>query len=268
MFSRINKSILLSILIFVLFPLTANAQIVINEFSSGTTSDWIELYDVSTESTDLSSYKLMDSGTNNKILSGTISPSGFISFSFSNWLNNGGDTVRLFKNDVLVDSIPYGGSDQVCTAGASESIGRYPDGNNTVERFSTQTRDFSNNSTTLNPCPTPTPEPTNTPTPTPTPTHTSTATPNPTAAPTKTPVSTSTKSPTPKPTIISSPSSTSEELVLGIQNSTYTPQASPEEEASSEKNFPIFPVILIVTGFLCIAGAVFFFIKNNVKKGN
>ena len=108
----------------------------------------------------------------------------------------------------------------------------------------------------------PTPTPTNTATPTPTPT----ATAAPTATSTKTPIPTSTKSPTPKPTTTSSSASNPEELVLGIQNSTSTPQASPEESAEEKKKFPVFPVILIAAGFLCIAGALFFFIKNNVKK--
>lgn len=108
----------------------------------------------------------------------------------------------------------------------------------------------------------PTPTPTETPTPTPT------ATATPTATPTKTPTPTPTKSPTPIPTATSSPTSTPEQLVLGMQetNNTFTPQASPEEEVVPGKKFPVFPVILIVTGFLLIFGAVFFFIKNNVKK--
>ncbi len=104
--------------------------------------------------------------------------------------------------------------------------------------------------------PTPTPTLTPTATPTSTPTSTPTKTSTPTATPTKTPTPTPTKSPTPKPTPLQSPSGQAEELVLGIQNSTSTPG----------KKFPVFPVILIVAGFLCIAGAVFFFIKNNVKK--
>jgi hypothetical protein len=109
--------------------------------------------------------------------------------------------------------------------------------------------------------------PTSTPTDTPVSTPTSTPTPNPTTAPTKTPTPTPTKSPTPKPTSTSSPTPTSGELVLGIQNSSPTPVAS-SEEATTSKNFPIFPVILIVTGFFCIGGGIFFFIKNNVKRGN
>lgn len=107
----------------------------------------------------------------------------------------------------------------------------------------------------------PTPTPTSTPTPTPT------ATATPTATPTKTPTPTPTKSPTPIPTTTSSPTSTPEQLVLGVQetNNTFTPQASPEEEVVPGKKFPVFPVILIVTGFLLIFGAIFFFITGFKK---
>lgn len=116
--------------------------------------------------------------------------------------------------------------------------------------------------------PTPTPEPTATSTNTPNPTHTPTSTPNPTAIPMKTPIPTPTKSPTPRPTPTSSLTSSPEELVLGVQNSTPTPETLIEGEVVTQKKFPVFPVILIVTGFLCMAGALFFFIKNDVKRGN
>ena len=110
----------------------------------------------------------------------------------------------------------------------------------------------------------PTLEPTSAPTNTPT----STAIPNPTVVPTKAPTPAPTKSPTLKPTVYSSSTPASEELVLGIQNNTVTPSPTPEEEVATGRKFLVFPFILIVTGFLCIAGAVFFFIKNNVKKSN
>ena len=119
---------------------------------------------------------------------------------------------------------------------------------------------------------TPTPEPTATPTNTPTPTPTVTS--NPTATPTKTSSPTPTKSPTPKPTPLQSPSGftpmvhtegQAEELVLGIQNiSTSTPTS--QEEIVEKKKFPLFAVILISAGILCIAGALFFLVKENAKK--
>jgi hypothetical protein len=111
---------------------------------------------------------------------------------------------------------------------------------------------------------TPTPEPTATPTNTPTPTPTVTS--NPTATPTKTSSPTPTKSPTPKPTPLQSPSGQAEELVLGIRESLVTPEATSETLTNEKKKFPLFAVILISAGILCIAGALFFLIKENAKK--
>ncbi len=110
----------------------------------------------------------------------------------------------------------------------------------------------------------PTPTPTETPIPTTAPTVTPTI--NPTPTPTKTSTPAPSKTPSPRPTLDSVAVETSESLVLGLRDTIFTPEASPEDEDVEEKKFPVFPVILIVTGFLCIVGAVFFFIKNNVKK--
>jgi len=165
------------------FPQKIFAQVVINEFSSGTTSDWVELYNTGSQSIDLSTYILTDSGTNTKNLQGTLNGGSFISFSFSNWLNNStADAVKLFNNSALIDSIYYGSENQVCFAESNNSIGRYPDGNNTIDRFLSPTRDLSNNSVTLYPCPTPTPTFLPTPSPTPTLTPSPTPTPTPTKA--------------------------------------------------------------------------------------
>lgn len=256
----INKLILF--ILFVLFffvPASVHAQVVINEFSSGTTSDWVELYNTATEAADLASYKIMDSGTNDKVLSGNIPSGGFISFGFSNWLNNDGDTVRLFNNTDLVDSISYGGDGQVCLAGSGESIGRYPDANSTIERFLTPTRDSSNNSAILNPCPTPTPEPTpaSTTAPTNTPTPTSTATPASTKTPTPIPI----KTKTPTPTATSVESATPESLVLGLQGEEGSP--SPVASPEAKNKIPLISFIFIFLGLGFIGGAGYLVYRNS-----
>lgn len=247
------------------FASEVSAQVVINEFSPLSSPDWVEVYNTSTELADLSVYKLQDAAGNTLPLSGTILPSGFATFNWSNRLDNGGDTFSLYKNSDITMTVTYGGQGNVCLPTSLGSIAWIPDGGNTYDRLFASTKGTTNGTSFTDPCPTPTPEPTNTPTPTPTPTRTSTATPSPTPAPTKTPsTSLRTNSPTPTPlrsasgqaTLKPTPTPTSEELVLGIQNSVSTPG----------KKFPVFPVILIVAGFLCIAGAVFFFVKNNVKK--
>ena len=246
-----------------MFASAASAQVVINEFSPLSSPDWVEVYNNSTESANLSTYKLQDAAGNILTLSGTILPSGFAAFDWSNRLNNDGDTFSLYKNSDVVMTVTYGGQGNVCIPSSLGSIAWIPDGGNTYDRLLVNTKELSNGLSFTDPCPTPTPEPTSTSTATPTSIPTSTPTPTPT--PTKTSTPTPTKNPTPKPTITPSSISTSEELVLGIQNATSTPEVSLQEETETGKKFPVFPVILIVTGFLCIAGAVFFFIKNNVK---
>ena len=258
--------------LFVFTP-KVSAQAVINEFSVLPTDkyDWVELYSPTT--IDISGWKLADETGVFEIIPGGTSLGPGIYYTVTKYqrLDNDKDTIYLYdQSDNQKNVIKYGYVGEVCLPSADGSIARIPDGGNTYDRLLTNTKSLTNGISFTDPCPTPTPEPTSTPTPTSNPTNT----PTPTATPIKTPSTslrtnsptpTSTKSPTPKPSNSPLPTSNSEELVLGIQNSTSTPEASPEE-VTSEKKFPIFPVILIVTGFLCIAGALFFFIKNNVKK--
>lgn len=118
------------------------------------------------------------------------------------------------------------------------------------------------------PLPTPTPGSTSTPTPmnisSPAPTPTKTPTPASTATKTPTPLATATKSPTPKPTPVGSVESAAvgEDLILGLRNELNPTQSPSSPEAKSGKKFPVFPVILIISGLLCIGGAVFAFFKN------
>lgn len=261
MFSRINKSIILSILIFVLFPPTTKAQVEINEFVPAASPEWVEFFNASDSANYIKTYYidddtnfLDDAGSSaKKILSGLdISNFQYPFINLSSFLNNTGDSVVLFDPvGNIMDQYTYSEN-----PGDGVSIGRSPDHTGAFTILSSSTKGNENSAPLILP----------TDTPTPTPTHTPTATPNPTVAPTKTPTPTPTKSPTSKPTTSSSPTSTSEELVLGIQNSAVTSSPTPKEEVIDKKKFLVFPVILIVAGFLCIAGAVFFFVKNNVKK--
>lgn len=278
MIKVVKYLIFVFVFLFVFTP-KVSAQVVINEFSSfNYPGDWVEIYNYSPDSIDLSYYVIRDFTETQKVpLSGILTSKSFAVFDLKDYLNKTGDVIRLIHiTDGAEDTQPvmtvcYGdkvGECAVIKVGCyplkNGSVGSYPsNGGNTFERFATDTKNNTNENAQLDPCPTPTPNPTNTPTPTPT--HIST--PVPIATATKTPTPTPTKSPTPKPSGSSLSTSNPEELVLGIQNSTSTPQASPEEEIIPRKKFPVFPVILIVTGFLCIAGGLFFFVKNNVKKG-
>lgn len=249
-------SCLASLVLLFVFCTRIKAQILINEFSQGSTSDWVELYNIATVSADLSTYKLMDSGTNDKSLTGSISPGGFISFSFSNWLNNSTpDGVRLYNGDTLVDSIFYGAENQVCFASDTGSIGRYPDGGNTIDRFLISTRDSSNNQASLFPCPSPTPNIS----PTTAATTAPTLTPLPTSSnvPTSTPAKTYASKPSPNPT-----SQILGEEVKQTPGADALNSASVPLESDSKKNFPYFAVIIVLTGLALIGFSFFLAFKK------
>ncbi|MCX6705506.1 MAG: lamin tail domain-containing protein [Candidatus Woesebacteria bacterium] len=265
---KVLKYLIFVFIFLFVFASKVSAQVVINEFQVAP-DQWIELYNKGDLDIDISSWVIDDNGGSEKyiISSGiTLKSKKCLSFQSGNfnWNTTSRDTVKLL-NTSLVPEEEYS---YVSGQGNNVSVGRVVDGEGDLVILSNSSRDSLNSTGESCLAPTPTPSPT--------PTHTPTATPNPTATPTKTPsTSLRTNSPTPTPTksptpgattSTSPPTSTPEELVLGIQNSTSSPSASPEEEVIDKKKFPVFPIILIVTGFLCIAGAVFFFIKNNVKK--
>ena len=243
------------------------AQIVINEFSSATTSDWVELYNQATESAQLDGLQIRDSTTNAKDLSGEIAPGGFYFISFYNRLDNGGDVVKLVgASETVLDSIAYGGTDNICLPDEAGSIGRIPDGSQNIVRFQNSTQNSSNNSALISACPTATPVPTATlaPTPTftPTPKLTSTPTPTPTS-PSSTPTSTPTKSITPTPTKAptpeESPDASDSGEVLGSQSAepVFYPLESFEASSTSspedKEKANLLPIIL-----LCLGGALLF----------
>ena len=58
-------------------------------------NDWIELYNSSSNTIDLTNWTLVDSTSTIKTLSGSISANGFIAFDVTNRLNNGGDSIYL-----------------------------------------------------------------------------------------------------------------------------------------------------------------------------
>jgi len=53
-----------------------------------------------------------------------------------------------------------------------------------------------------------------------------------------------------------------ENLVLGLRNELNPAPSSSSEAAETGRKFPVFPVILIISGLLCIGGAIFAFVKN------
>jgi len=70
--------------------------------------EWVEIYNDSSETTDVTGYTIRDSTTSNKqLLSGTIPPQSYFVYSFdNNFLNNtSADIIKLIdKNNNLIDS--------------------------------------------------------------------------------------------------------------------------------------------------------------------
>ena len=260
-----NKLLLIPFLgIFLLFfPTIANAQIVINEFSSATSDDdWVEIYNTTTSYVDLSTYVLQDVAGNTKGFSCILAPNGFNVVPWSNRLNLAGDTVKLLNGTTVVNCVAYGdGARQKCEdkenvdidgLGSGEFGTRSVDGSGSWIKSAVNTKDGPNDGGSKNPnaiCSVPTPTPTPIPTPTPTPTP----------IPTKTPTPTPTKPPTPKPSpkeeVVFESQTSNNDQILGLREQLKT-QEPEEKEEGSKKKFPILPVILIIVGvgFMGFAG--------------
>jgi len=125
-------------------------NIVVNEFYSYGSSDWVELYSGESGNIDLSGWVIDDEAESVMltISSGTsISPGGYLVFNVGERLNNGGDTITL-KNPSgnLVDSVSYGGnsSNDVSIPGSGESANRCPNGTGSWTILSTLTSGSAN----------------------------------------------------------------------------------------------------------------------------
>ena len=124
-------------------------NVVINEFLAHTDPpdcDYIELYNHSTQSVDLSSCILTDDPTTNKFVlpSGTIiPPRGFVYYSSTNMnfnLNKTGETI-YFKNpdqSRVLDAVAFDGQEN------GVPMGRWPDGASPFYRLSAKTPGASN----------------------------------------------------------------------------------------------------------------------------
>lgn len=175
-------------ILFLLFTsyVYASGDVVINEFlpnpsgPSNEDTEWIELYNASPSTVDLSGWKLddIDNGGSSPyvIASGmSIPASGFLYFEKSQTnvgLNNTGDTVRLIDlSGSVVDSYSYSSTTE------DVSIGRTSDGGGLFATCQSSTKNATNA------CSEPTPTPTSAPTPSLTPTVATHPILNPTSAP-------------------------------------------------------------------------------------
>jgi hypothetical protein len=271
------NSLLISLFLLFLFPQSIFAKVTINEFSSGTNNDWVELYNTpdATESANLAEYVLKDSLDSNigGELSGNLPAAQWQVIDVGSRLNKDGDTVRLFKNNDLntsIDSISYGVEGSICAASETESIGRLPDGSGNFVRFSAQTKQLANSSSqSICPTPTPTSTPTNAPTSAPeattAPTTAPTATPKPTvkpASPQGGPTATPKKSPSPSSS--ASPEATSQVLSAATTSPSASPTPKPKENTVFNKN-SLIQIIFIGLGSIFVIASAVSFLRTRFK---
>jgi len=252
----------------------ASSTVVINEFSSQTSPDWVEIYNNSDAAVDLSSYGLTDAANNPKSFNCILAPHGFSIVDWSNKLNNAGDTVFLKLGDETVDCISFGdGADDSCpeefgptlaNPSADQVGSRIPDGG-AWQLTAASTKDAPNDVSSKpagavcsTPTPTPSPTPTISPTSTPKP---ATATPAPTntSTPASTPTSSGVK---PSPQVLAAADEGSDEFQpevnLDIIDMTATSEAeinaspSSQPQKSGGKNLPV--VIISAAGIILMLG--------------
>ena len=266
--------------LFVLSTFPVLAAPTINEFSSADSSDWIEIYNSGTEVVDLSLYRIRDLTTNNKLdLSGSLTPSGFASFDWSNKLNNGGDLIKLvlISDESTVDQVSYGNQGGLTAPGSTQTGGRQTDGGSSWVVFNSSSKNTSNNSSSIFSPPTATPTKTPTPTKIPTPTKSPTPTKIPTVAKAS---SEDAKTPTPKISSITNPSSYSTKIANSAKISIYSKPASQlatikslEVDVKKEEEVKVlgtrdhdFSFIPIVGGIFLLAGAGIWFVFKNLEQ--
>lgn len=212
----------ISVFFFLLFfpsPVFAAPNIVINEFSSATNPEWVELYNLDSTASSLNGWVLLfqdNPETSQKISFGSsdaIAGNGYrvVEHSYTGtqaWLRNDGDVIILkgLSGDVVVRYGDVSGA-EVEAPNSSQSVGRSPDGTGGWTVLNSVTQGSPNSSPVPSPSPTSTPTPT--PSPSPSPTTKPTATPKPTAT------SKPTTAPTPKPTSSVTPTPTGQILMTG-----------------------------------------------------
>jgi len=124
----------------ILAPAKTNAtaitsHLVINEIfpSPSSGSEWIEIYNPTGSTIDLTDWKIKDSDLHVKALSGTIASKSFIVFDVSNF-NNTGDTAYLIdSSDSEVDAVEYS-----ITINSNYSYARIYDADDTFEERSSE----------------------------------------------------------------------------------------------------------------------------------
>lgn len=252
---------------FFIFSKEARAQVVINEISPSSDTEWVELYNKGGAPQSLQGFSIFfgDSPTTTQKYQfcndDQISGAGYKLISLTaHYLNNSGDTVILKNTDGVVDSTSYGTGKIVGVPSSTQSITRQPDGGDNWVITDTP---FPLGDVASFNCPTSTPTPTPTSTPTPTPTLSPSPTPTVIPLPTKTPSPTFLKVQNPSPTNSSS-------QVLAAREE-LKPSVSLSEKpgiTKTQTKFPIIAGILIVGGIVFVGLAIFPFLRERLKAYN
>jgi uncharacterized repeat protein (TIGR01451 family) len=101
--------------------------VVINEFAAKGT-EWIELYNPTATTVDLTNWYVSD-GEGNETIAGTLPPGGYLSWNTVLGLDNSGDEVMLYdSNDTLVDEVAYGTHGGAPIEPTGDSVARTPNG--------------------------------------------------------------------------------------------------------------------------------------------
>lgn len=174
MFNQMKLWLFIPFLFFIVSKV--KAQVIINEFSSNSDPEWVELYNSFNEIVNLTEWKITDGNTSTSddlILNGCIANQGFRSFSRSSgWLNDtGGDTINLKdSNGNQIDQVIYGSGGIVGIPQSGRSASRVPDGNQSWVILDSATQQNDNCQIFPTPSPSPVSTPIQTPTAIPSPT--------------------------------------------------------------------------------------------------
>jgi len=242
---------------FLLTPSIVSAQVVINEFQVAP-DDWIEIYNKSDESMDISGWIIDDSGGSEKytVASGIVlQAKKCISFQSGNfnWNLSDDDIKLLDSQSNPIETYHYDDG-----PGENVSIGRVVDGEGSLEILTSSSRDKFNVSGGSCLQPTPTPSPTPSPTQIPTSTPTATPTKSPTPVPTKSPTPKPTKSPTPEPEVLGKAATSGESKPTPEES---LPELTPDVSSVNKKKPIVLPIIFIGSGVLMIGFALYNLIR-------
>jgi hypothetical protein len=132
LYKLIRKFFLLLLLFFIFLlsskPTFAETTVVINEFFSDGSNDWIELYNNSDAEVNLNGWVIKDTASSPvyTFKDWLIPKQGFCVVDVSSRLNNNGDRIELYKENDVVDCVAYGDGNKQFCEGTTQSEVKAP----------------------------------------------------------------------------------------------------------------------------------------------